>query len=125
MTARTQNSGLARVTSLLNAAAWWMQWGTGSAAPASANAVTITGTTEPRSACVSSQTTTNVTNDTLTLVGTVVAAGSRAITEIGSFDAAGTGSPPTGGNMDYYADFAVINLGVGDAITFTMNVTYS
>jgi len=125
MTARVQNSGIARTTSLLNAASWWVQWGTGSGAVASANAVTTAGTTEPRSACATSQTTTTVTSDTLTLVGTITAAGMRAITEVGSFDALGSGSPPTGGNMDVYADFSAINLGVGDAITFTLNVTYS
>lgn len=102
MTARTQNNGLARVTSLLAAAAWWFQWGTGSAAAASANVVTTTSTTEARTSCTTSQQTTTVTNDTLQLTGTVTAAGARAITEVGAFDAAGSGSPPTGGNMDYY-----------------------
>lgn len=125
MTARIQNSGLARVTGLMNAVQWWMQWGTGSGAPAAANAVTTAGTTEPRSACVTSQITTNVTNDTLQLVGAIVAAGTRTITEVGSFDALGAGSPPTGGNMDLYADFGAITLGVGDAITFTLAVTFS
>jgi hypothetical protein len=125
MTARTQNSGLARVTSLLAAASWWFQWGTGSAAAATANAVTTTSTTESRVACTASQVTTTVTNDTLQLTGTVTAAGARTITEVGAFDAVGSGSPPTGGNMDYYCDFGSVSLASGDSIAFTLKVQYS
>lgn len=125
MVSRTQNAGLARVTQLLAAASWWLQWGTGSGAAATANVVTTTSTTESRVSATASQQTTTVTNDTLRLVATITAAGTRAITEVGAFDAAGTGSPPTGGNMDYYADFSVINLANGDSIAFTLNVTYS
>lgn len=125
MVSRTQNAGLARVTSLLAAASWWLQWGTGSGAAATANVVTTTSTTESRVSATASQQTTTVTNDTLRLTGTITAAGTRAITEVGAFDAAGSGSPPTGGNMDYYADFSVVNLASGDSIAFTLNVTYS
>lgn len=125
MTAQTQNNGLARVTGALAALSWWFQWGTGSAAAKTANAVTTTGTTEGRAACTASQVTTAVANDTLQLVGTLTAAGTRAITEMGTFDAVGTGSPPTGGNMDYYIDFAAINLASGDAITLTQKVQYT
>ena len=125
MTARTQNSGLARVTGALQALNWWFQWGTGSGAAASANAVTTTGTTEARAACTATQQTTTVTNDTLQLVGTITAAGSRSITELGTFDAVGTGSPPTGGNMDYYVDFGTVTLSSGDGITFTQKTVYT
>ena len=41
------------------------------------------------------------------------------------FDAAGAASPPTGGNMDIYGDFSVINLASGDSIAFTVNVTFA
>ena len=125
MVSRTQNAGLARVTSLLAAASWWLGWGTGTNAAASATNVTTTSTTEARVSATPTQQTTTVTNDTLRLTATITAAGTRAITEVGAFDAAGTGSPPTGGNMAYYADFSVINLVSGDSISFTLNVTYS
>ena len=125
MTARVQQNGLARITSLLIAASWYLQWGTGSAAAASANVVTTTSTTEARTTASAAQGTTTVTNDKMVLTGTIVAAGARAITEVGAFDAAGTGSPPTGGNMDVYGDFSVINLATGDSIAFTINVTFS
>lgn len=125
MVARVQNNGLARITSLLIAASWWFQWGTGSGAAATANAVTTTSTTEARVSATPTQQTTSVTNDTMQLVGTFTAAGTRAITELGAFDAAGSGSPPTGGNMDVYGDFAVINLSTNDTITFTMKVSFA
>lgn len=125
MTARVQNNGLARITSLLIAASWYLQWGTGSAAAATANVVTTTSTTEARTTATAAQGTTTVTNDKMVLTGTIIAAGTRAITEVGAFDAAGTGSPPTGGNMDIYGDFSVINLLAGDSIAFTINTTFS
>lgn len=125
MVSQVQNSGLARITSLLAAAAWYLQWGTSSGATKSATAVTTTTTTEARVSASTAQGTTTVTNDKLVLTGTITAAGSRAITEVGAFDTAGTGSPPTGGNMDVYGDFTVINLAVNDSIAFTINVTFS
>lgn len=124
MVARVQNNGLARITTLLAAASWWLQWGTGTGAAAAANVVTTTTTTEARAVGTPTQGTTTVTNDKLILTGTITAAGTRAITEVGSFDAVGTGSPPTGGNMDMYGDFAAINLVSTDAVTFTMNTTF-
>lgn len=124
MATRVQNGGLARITSLLAAASWWFQWGTGSGAAASANVVTTTTTTEARSAATMTQQTVTVTNDTLRATGTIVAAGTRAITEVGIFDAAGAASPPTGGNMDMYGDFSVVNLLVNDSIAFTFNTTF-
>lgn len=125
MVARVQNNGLARITSLLSAANWYLQWGTSSGAAASANVVTTTSTSEARTLAVAAQGTTTVTNDKMVLTGTITAAGTRAITEVGAFDAAGSGSPPTGGNMDIYGDFSVINLAVGDSIAFTVNTTFS
>lgn len=125
MTARVQDAGLARITSALAALNWYLQWGTGSGAAASANVVTTTSTTEARVAASAAQGTTTVTNDKLTLTGTITAAGTRAITEVGAFDAAGSGSPPTGGNMDIYGDFSTINLSSSDSIAFTINTTFS
>jgi hypothetical protein len=71
------------------------------------------------------QATTTVTNDKLTATGTITAAGTRAITEVGLFDGAGTSSPPTGGLMDMYGDFSTINLASGDSIAFTLGCTFS
>lgn len=125
MPPQVQNTGLARITSLLVAASWWLQWGTGSAAAKSATAVTTTSTTEARVSASAAQGTTTVTNDKVVFTGTITAAGTRAITEVGVFDAAGSGSPPTGGNMDVYSDFTSIGLSTSDSIAFTINLTFS
>lgn len=125
MVARVQDNGLARITTALIALSWWLQWGTGSGAIKSANVVTTTTTTEARSSATATQQTTTVTNDCLRLTATITAAGARAITEVGAFDAVGSGSPPTGGNMDIYGDFTVINLSTNDSIAFTINTTFA
>lgn len=122
------NAGKAAVSAaIVSAAAMkYLQWGVGSGQTASSNALnSTTGTTEARTTGTMSQVTTTATNDTVQVVGTITAAGSRAITEVGVFDAAGSGSPPTGGNMDLYGDFSVINLANGDSIAFTVKLTFS
>lgn len=122
MTARVQNAGLARYAAAIVALTHWFQWGTGTGAAASANVVTPTSTTEARSSATMSNTTTTVTNDTITQVGTITALAGKTVTEVGLFDAVGTGSPPTGGNMDSYFDFTGVPLLTGDAIQFTAAV---
>lgn len=123
------NAGKAIVTAALHAYAsrpLYLQWGTGSGQGATSNALAnTTGTTEARTTGTSSQQTTSVTNDTYRVTGTITAAGARAITEVGVFDAAGSGSPPTSGNMDIYGDFSVINLASADSIAFTVNLVFS
>lgn len=128
MTARLQNNGLANLTAALDGYASkpvYAQWGTATGAAASANVVTTTTTTESRATGTSSRGTTTVTNDKWSVVATLTAAGTRAITEVGLFDAAGSGSPPTGGSMCIYADHAVVNLSSGDSITYTVATTFS
>ncbi len=95
-------------------------WGTGSGQTAASNALATTAN-ESRATGTSSQQTTTVTGDTYRVTATLTAGGSRAITEFGLFDAAGSGDPPSGGNMDFYGDFSVINLATNDSIAFTAN----
>jgi hypothetical protein len=117
MASQVQNNGLARITSLLAAASWWLGWGTGSAVAKSANAVTAPG--EARQSATATQGTTTVANDKLVLTATITASATRAITEVGAFDAV------SAGNMDFYADFTAINLVSGDSIAFTQNITFA
>lgn len=126
MVARVQNNGLARITAALIALSWYLQWGTGTDPGASGNTVTTVGTTEARSLATATQQTTTVANDTMRLVATITeaSAGPVAITQVGAFDAAGAGSPPVGGNMDIYGDFAAINVSLGDSIQFTINTKF-
>jgi hypothetical protein len=117
MASQVQNGGLARITSLLAAASWWLGWGTGSAAAKTATNVTAPG--EARSSATPAQATTTVTNDKLVLTATITATATRSITEVGAFDAV------TAGAMDFYADFTAIALASGDSIAFTMNTTFA
>lgn len=125
MPSRIQNAGLNRYVAALAALTHWLQWGTGSGAAATANVVTTTSTTEARASATMSQQTTTVTGDTMRMVATITAAGARTITEVGAFDAAGSGSPPTGGNLNVYGDFTGIVLASGDSIQFTINTVFS
>lgn len=129
MASLVTNLGKGMFTAALHAYAsrpLYLQWGVGSGQTAASTALnSTTGTTEARVTGTSSQQTTSTTNDTYQVTGTITAAGSRSITEVGVFDAAGSGSPPTGGNMGIYGDFAVINLSSGDSIAFTIKVALS
>jgi hypothetical protein len=62
------------------------------------------------------------TNNVFRVVAQHTADAARAVTNAGLFDAAGTGVPPTGGNLFVKADFATINLANGDTLTLTYNV---
>ena len=120
MAAFVTDSGLANITAAWNAyasRARYIGWGVGSGQTVSSTQLAnTTGITEPRVAGTTSQTTTNTTNDTYQIVGTLTAAGTRAITEAGVFD------NPTAGVMCVYGDFPVINLASGDSIAFTIKV---
>ena len=118
MTAQVQNAGVARITAALLTLSWWMGWGTGNSAAKSANDL-VTAAPEGRSVAALSQGTGLVTNDSLVLTGTITATAPHAISEVGAFDAA------SGGNLDLYSDFAVINLSTGDSINYTLNLRFS
>lgn len=93
----------------------YIGWGTGTTAAAEGNTGLETPRAETRATGTSTQQTTNVTNDTYQVVGTLVAAGTAAaITEAALFDA------ETDGNLFLRGTFSPINLSVGDSITFTI-----
>lgn len=120
------NTGLANVTAGLLAYASnarYIGWGTGSGQTATSTDL-ATAANESRVEGTASQQTTNTTDDTFRIVGTITAGGARAITEVATFDAAGTGNPPSGGNMAVYGDFTVINLASGDSISFTIDTVF-
>ena len=117
MTAQVQNAGLARITATLLGLSWWMGWGTGNGAVRSANDL-VAAAPEGRIAATVAQGTVTVSNDALILTATITAAGARSITEVGAFDAT------TGGNLDLYSDFAVINVNAGDSIAYSLNLRF-
>jgi hypothetical protein len=118
------NTGLANATAAWHAyasRARYLGWGTGSGQSATSTDL-ATAANESRVEGTTSQQTTNTTNDSFRITGTITAGGTRAITEVGVFDAAGSGNPPSGGNLAIYGDFSVINLASGDSVAFTINV---
>ena len=93
----------------------YVAWGTGTVAPVAANTALGTPAAEARTAGTGSKTTTTTTNDTYQVVGTIVCTGaSKAITEVGLFDAAAAG------NLFVRGTFDPINVNVGDSIQFTI-----
>jgi len=103
----------------------YLGWGTGAGAGSASSTDVSTPATEARATGTSTQFTTTTTNDTHQVVGTLTASGNKTITNLGVFDAAGTGSPPSGGAL--YAIFDGLNqaLNSGDSIQFTARVQYT
>ena len=100
-------------------------WGTGAGAGAAGSTDLSTPATEARVSGTSTQFTTTVTNDTHQVVGTITATGAKTITNVGVFDAAGSGSPPSGGVLYAIFDGLSQALASGDSIQFTCRIQFS
>ena len=99
--------------------ACYVGWGTGAGTAAKADTDLFTPATEARVVGTESQ----PTADKNQWVALITCAGAgKTITNAGLFDAAGTGSPPTGGNLVIHGDFTGIALAVGDKIEFTITL---
>jgi hypothetical protein len=103
----------------------YLGWGTGAGAGAASSTDLSTAATEARATGTSTQFTTTVTNDTHQVVGTLTANANKTITNVGIFDAAGTGSPPSGGALYAIFDGLSQALNSGDSIQFTARVAYT
>lgn len=94
-------------------------WGTGTTAEAATQTALVTPSAEARVSGTSSQVTTTNTNDTYQVVATITSASAQTIQEVGEFDASTAGTMTlrhlTGGNV----------LAIGDAIQFTIKITFS
>ena len=100
-------------------------WGTGAGAGAAGSTDLSTAASEARVSGTSSQVTTTQTNDTHQVVATITASGSKTITNVGIFDAAGSGSPPSGGVLYAIFDGLSQALNSGDSIQFTAKVQFT
>ena len=91
-------------------------WGTGAGTTAESDTTLFTESTETRATGTISQQTTTITGDTFQCVGTMVANGTKTITNAGQFDAA------TAGNMLIKGDFAGVPVLLSDSIEFTFQL---
>jgi hypothetical protein len=92
---------------------------TGAARTAAAGDTALTTAVETRTSGASSTVTTTQTNDTYQTVGTVTATATRAVDEVGTFDAS------SAGNMAVSITHAVVNLSSGDSITYTIKTQFT
>jgi hypothetical protein len=128
-TIKITDAGLGLITTLLLTSAYkYCGWGTGTTAAAHGDtALQTPAIMNPTNRVTGTQTqqTTNVSNDCYQVVATIATSGPLAITEFGIFDAAGSGSPPTGGNLFTHVVFDPINVtSSGDSIQFTIKHTF-
>lgn len=103
----------------------WIGWGTGTGTAAATDTTLGTPQNPARVNGTRSAVTTTNSSDTYQVVGTLTSGGTLAITEVGVFDAAGSGGPPTGANLFLRGDFTAINLVSGDSIAFTVKVQFT
>lgn len=106
------NAGIANLTALMGGVGTpsvfgYLEVGTGTTAAAAAQTALVTAITDSgleRAASTNTQVTTTVANDTLRMTKTWAVTGTKAITEIGAFDAA------SAGNMAGRSVFSAINV---------------
>lgn len=114
------NAGKAIITNRIRAGGTeplFVANGTGSTAEALTQTA-LTTEVDTRASGTSSQQTVTTANDTYQVVGTITAGATRAIQEVGLFDASSVG------NMLCRAVVTVINLLTGDAIQWTIKVQF-
>ena len=97
-----------------------IQWGTGVTGAATTDTGIETAAAEARTAGTTTAQQTSTASDTYRVVGTIVCAGAgKAITEVALYDTA------TAGIAFMHGTFTVINVSVGDSITFTINNVFT
>jgi len=123
------SGGLAITTNLVSGIGGtvpkYIGWGTGAVTPTKTSSDVSTAATEARATGTPTRQQTTYANDTLRVVGTLTADGGKTITNVGLFDAAGSGSPPSGGNLFALSDHTGVVLAQNDQITYTWNICYT
>lgn len=94
-------------------------WGTGAGTAAVTDTTLFTEASEARVTATLTQQLVNVANDTFQMVYTLVANGTKTITNAGVFDAA------TVGNLFVKGDHAGIPLLINDSIAYTFKLTFA
>jgi hypothetical protein len=115
------NTGLAIVTNRIKGSGTepvHMAWGTGAGTAAVGDTTLFTEAAEARTVGTSTRETTNTTNDTYQVEGTIESLSGQTITNAGLFDAS------SAGNLFMKGDFAGIALLAGESIAFTMKAVF-
>lgn len=127
-TIKLLNTGLAILTNRIIGSGTepkYIGTGTGTTAAAVTQTDLVTPTNDARVSGTGTRYTQTATNDGYQVVGTVSYGTTAAITELATFDAAGTGTPPTGGNAFIRAAFDAINVTGGtDSVQYTVKVYF-
>lgn len=121
MAALVTNTGISLIIAALfgdaHTAPTYIHWGTGGGtAEAVTQTALVTPSAEARTNGTKTKQTTNTTNDTYQVVGSLTSAGTQTISEAGLFDAS------TSGNMYVRGTFTGIALSASDAIEFTVQI---
>ena len=121
MATKLLENGVQKLISAINGVAitspTYIGWGSGTAAVAITDTGLGTAASEARVAGTKSVTTTNFTNDTYQVVGTLTSASAQTVSEAVLFDALTAGSAYVRGV------FTGIALAIGDSMAFTITVT--
>lgn len=101
-----------------NGTAKWVAWGTGIGSSSSPDTILFTEASEARISGAMTTQTTDTANDTYQVVATIIADGSKEVTNAGVFDAL------SGGTLLVKGDFTAIPVIINDTIEFTFQLNY-
>jgi hypothetical protein len=114
------NFGRGKITENLSTDTYYIHWGTGTTSADSADINLQLPGTEDRSVATVTRITTDISNDTLQIVGTITCnSTNKAITEAGLFDTL------TGDTLWLRCVFSAINVTSGDQIEFTFKIQFA
>lgn len=120
MAALVTNVGITKIIAALfgdsHTAPVHVHWGTGTTTEAVGNTALETASAEARTSGTKTKQTTNTTDDTYQVVGSITSAGVQTISEAGLFNAS------TAGDMYVRGTFTGIVLAASDAIEFTIQI---
>ena len=117
------DNGLAIVTNRIIGAGTepkYIGWGIGTTGAAATDTGLETASAEDRTSGTGSRQQTSTANDTHQVAGSITCVSTgKAIAEVAIFDA------DTAGNCYFHGTFSVINVSVGDSISFTLKVVFN
>ena len=106
------------VVDLIDVGGYYVGWGIGTGGAVKGDSDLGTPSTESRSAGTPTQPSADIFQN----VATITSLSGQSISEVGLFDAAGTGNPPSGGILIIRKDFTPIPLLTDDQIEFTITL---